>query len=131
MAYFKVKVSLPASMLEARWLVKLGILSGEYLPISSWWISVAEKLALSGRIYLVAYMATDTKKEMSQNTFGMPFLFLYFSCIILLRLNTEIQRFSYYVSRWEGFESTSCFYPIGESSIAVSRLIPLVFCKIF
>ena len=131
MAYFKVKVSFPASMLEARWLVKLGILSGEYLLIFSWWISVAEKLALSGRIDLVEYMATDTKKEMSQNTFGMPFLFLSFSCIILLRLNTEIQRFSYYGSRWEGCEGTSCFSPLGESSIVVSRLVSLVFCKLF
>ena len=68
-----MKVSLPVYILESRGLVKLGILSGEYLDLSSWWITLAAKLSASGRMYLVVDMATYANMEMRPNTFGMPF----------------------------------------------------------
>ena len=73
MEYLKVKVSFPSSMFKSRGLVKLVILSGEDLDISSWWSSLAEKLSVSGRVYFMADIATDTKRSISPNTFGIPF----------------------------------------------------------
>ena len=73
MAYLKVKVSFSDFMLEARGLVKLGRLSGEDLALSSYCISLAAKLAVSGRIDLATYMATDANRAMSPNTFGTTF----------------------------------------------------------
>ena len=58
----KVKVSFPASMLDARGLVKLGRFYGEDLDLSSWWISLDEKLDIFVIMDLVEYMATDTKR---------------------------------------------------------------------
>ena len=48
-------------MLDARGLVKLGKLSTEDLALSSWWLILAAKLAVYGRMNLVADMATDVK----------------------------------------------------------------------
>ena len=79
MDYLNVKVSLPASMLETRWLEKLRRLSGEDLALSSWWSSLVEETAFYGRMDLVIDMATDVKREMRLNTFGMPFIILYLS----------------------------------------------------
>ena len=69
----KLKVSFTTSMLEARGLVKLGIFSLEGLALSSWWSSLAAKIAVSVIMYLVADMNTDAKKVMIPNTFDMPF----------------------------------------------------------
>ena len=73
----KVKVSFPSSVLETRGLWKLGRLSGDEFALFSWRSSLAEKLAVSGRIDLVAVMAIDAKRAMSPNIFGMLLL----SCI--------------------------------------------------
>ena len=74
----KIKVSFPYYILEAMGLVKLVRLSVENLDLSSWWSSLAAKLAVSGRMELVIDMATDAKREIMPNTFGMEFHFLYF-----------------------------------------------------
>ena len=50
MASLKVKVSLSASMLEARVLVKLGRFSGEELAISSLCTRLAVKLNVYGKM---------------------------------------------------------------------------------
>ena len=59
--------------------MKLGRFSVEELSIFLWWSRLAEKLAVYGIIELVVDTATDTKREMRPNNFGMPSLFLYFS----------------------------------------------------
>ena len=79
MDYLKMKVLFTNSMLEVRGLVKLERLSGEDLDFYSWWIRLSEKLAFSGRMYLVTDMAKDTKREIRPNTLGLPSLFLYLS----------------------------------------------------
>ena len=58
----KVKVSLPASILEARGLVKLGRLYEEDLDLSSWWSSLTAKFSFSGIMNLVADMTIDAKR---------------------------------------------------------------------
>ena len=73
MASLKVNVYFYESMLEARGLVKLGIFSGEELAFSSWWIILDAKLVVYVRMDLVSDMDTDLKRDMRQNTFGMPF----------------------------------------------------------
>ena len=78
MAYFKVKVLFPASMFEARRLVKLGRFSGHELALPSWWSILSEKLAVSGIMDLVADMSTDVKREISPNTLVIPFPLLSF-----------------------------------------------------
>ena len=93
-------------MFDTRGLVKLGRLSGEDLDISSWWISLAKKIAVSGRINLVTYMNTDATRVMKPKTLGMKSLFLYLSCIILLRLSPEMRRLAYSGIRWEDYEGT-------------------------
>ena len=75
-ADLKVKVSFPSSMLEVRCLVDLGILSGGYLGLSSWYISLAEKLAFSGSVNLVADMATDAKRSIRQRNLGLTLILL-------------------------------------------------------
>ena len=57
---------------------------------------MAAKLAVSGIIDLVVDMATDAKREMRTNTFGMPFAFLSLYWFYLIILNLEVRRFSYY-----------------------------------
>ena len=79
MDYLKVKVSFPASMLETRWSVKLGRLSGYDLEISSLWISLAAKLAISVRLDSVSDISTDASVAMRSNELSMPFIFLYIS----------------------------------------------------
>ena len=79
MYYFKVKVSLTASMLEARVLVKLGIFSLEGLDIFMWWSRLASKTAVPSRMYLVVDMDIDVKRAIMPNTFGITFPFFYFS----------------------------------------------------
>ena len=66
-------------MLEARALVKLDRLSGEYLDLFSQWSILAAKLAVSAIMDLVSDMATDFKRTMRPNTFGIPFPLFYFS----------------------------------------------------
>ena len=63
----KVKVSFLASILDARGLVKLGRFPGEELNLSSWWISLATKISVYGRMDLVSNMATDAKRAMRPN----------------------------------------------------------------
>ena len=63
-------------MLEDKGLLKLVMLSGDDLALSSWCISLASKLAVYERMELVADMSTNVKREMRPNTFGMPFYFL-------------------------------------------------------
>ena len=94
MSYLQVKLSFPASMLEAQEFLKLGIFSEEYTTLSSWCISLAAKLAVYGRMDLVADMATYTNRLMSPNTFGMPFTFFYIYLLLLLCLNPEMRRFA-------------------------------------
>ena len=72
----EVKVSLPVYILEARGLVKLGIFSGEDLALYSWCIRLAARIAVSGRMYLVADMTTYANREFRPNIFGIPFTFL-------------------------------------------------------
>ena len=72
----KVKVSFTYYKFETKGLVKLGRFSGENLTISSWWSSLSEKLAVSGRMDFVTDIVTDTKREMKQKNLGMPFPFL-------------------------------------------------------
>ena len=79
MDYMKLKVSFTASMLESRVLVKLEIFSGEDLVLSLWWRILYEKISVYRRMELVVYTTTDVKRSMRQNTFGVPFPFLYFS----------------------------------------------------
>ena len=75
----KVEVLFYYSIFETRGLVNLERLYGEDLALSSWWSSLAEKLDVSRRMDLVEYMATYAKREMSSNTLGMPFTYLYLS----------------------------------------------------
>ena len=70
----EVNLSYPASILEARGLVKLGRFSGDYLALSSWWITLAEKLAVSGKMDLVEDIATDANRERRSKTLGIPSL---------------------------------------------------------
>ena len=53
---------IPCLCVGKQGLVKLGILSGEDLSISSWWINLAEKLSVYGIMDLLSEMATDTKR---------------------------------------------------------------------
>ena len=62
MDYLQEKVSFPDYMFDIKRLVKLGRLSGDNLDISSWWIILDEKLTVSGRMHIVAYTGTDTKR---------------------------------------------------------------------
>ena len=73
-----MKVSFPASVLDARGLVKLGRFYGEDLDLSSWWISLDEKLSLSERMDFVADMAIDEKKEIRP-----PLICNLMSCVFL------------------------------------------------
>ena len=79
MATLKVKVSFTDSMLETRGLLKFGGLFGEDLYLSSCWSSLAARIDISGRIDLVAEMATDEKRIMRSNNFCVPSPLLYFS----------------------------------------------------
>ena len=62
MSSSKVKVSFSDFMLESRGLVKLGGFSGEDLALYLWWIRLATKIAVSGRMELLEDMATDEKR---------------------------------------------------------------------
>ena len=66
------------SMFETRILVKLGRLSRKDLDLSSFQISLAEKIAVSDRMDLATDMAKYLKRSMRQTTLGMPFILLYF-----------------------------------------------------
>ena len=79
MASLKVKVPFPSSVFDTRGLVKLVILYGEDMSLSSWGISFDEKLSVSGIVELVEDMITDAKREMRPKTLGMPSPLLYFS----------------------------------------------------
>ena len=59
MDYLKVKFSSPSSKLDARGLVNLGRLSGEDICISSWWIRLDKKIAVTGSMSLLVDMNTD------------------------------------------------------------------------
>ena len=111
-------------------LVNLGRFSGEDLAISSWWRILASKLAVSGRMYLVAAMAKYAKRAMRPNKFGMTFSLLSLSLIILIRLNPEVRRFAYYGISREDCEGTSCYYKIGEAIFAAPRLTSVGFCAL-
>ena len=63
-------------MLEARGLVNLGRLYGEDLSLSSRWIRLDAKLAVSRGMDLVTDMATDVNMEIRPTIFGRPFTFL-------------------------------------------------------
>ena len=108
-------------MFEARGLAKLGGLPGDNLVLSSWWNVLAEKLDDSVIMDLVEDMATDAKRKMRPNTFGMPFTFLYFSLSIILLLNSEMWRFAYYGIRREDYEGKLCTSPLSKSNIDVSK----------
>ena len=68
---------------------------------------------------------------MRPNTSGIPFSFLYLYQIILICLNTEIRTFAYSGIRQDYFEGMTCSSPLGESSVALSRLISVKFCTLF
>ena len=65
--------------METRELMKLGRFYEDNLALSSWFIILAAKLAVSGRMDLVSDMATYAKMAMRTNTSGMNFP----SCIYL------------------------------------------------
>ena len=88
---------------------------------------MAVKLSVSGIMELVTDMATDVKRSMRPNTFGMPFLLFSFSLTIFLRLNPKMRKFECSGIRREDYEGTSCSYPLGESSVAASRLTSVGF----
>ena len=69
-----MKVSFNYPMFETRELAELGIFSGEYLALSSWWITLAEKLAVSGKMDLVEDIATYANRERRSKTLGIPSL---------------------------------------------------------
>ena len=75
----KANVSFTSSMFDTRGLVKLGILSGEYLALYSWCSILSAKLSVSIRMDLVSDMTTDANIAMRPNTLGMTFTFLYLS----------------------------------------------------
>ena len=75
----KVKVSFTAYILEYRGLVKLGRLYGKDLDVSSWWISLAPKIDVYGRMELVVDMKTYAKRKMRPNILGLTSLLFYFS----------------------------------------------------
>ena len=54
---------------------------------------MAEKLAISEIIDLVADMDTDAKREMRPKTLGVQFTFLYLSFILLVFLSPETRIF--------------------------------------
>ena len=60
----------------------------------------------------------------------MPFPFLYFSWIILLRLNPEMRRFAYSRIRREDCEGTSYTSTIGEARVSASMLTSVGFCTL-
>ena len=88
------------------------------------------KLAFSGRMELVAEMATDMKREMRPKTLSIPFTFLYLSCTLLLDLNPEIRRLKYSGIRRYYCEGTLFSAPLGEYTVATSRLILVGFCTL-
>ena len=71
----KVKFLFPFSMFDTRGLVKSGRFSRQELALSSQWNRFASKLAVSGRMNLVADMSAYAKKAMRPNNFGKKFLF--------------------------------------------------------
>ena len=71
-----MKLSFSSSVFDTRGLVKLGRLSGDYLTLSSCWISLTKKLAIYERMDLVAEMVTYLKRTMRPNTLGMISHFL-------------------------------------------------------
>ena len=129
-ASLKVKVYFTDSFMEARGLVKLGRLSGKDLALSSWWIRLDTKLAVSIIMDLVVDMDTYAKMEIMLNTFDMPFSLFSLSWILLLCLNPEVQRFAYSGIRREDYEGKSCSSSLGEASFAASRLNSAGFCAI-
>ena len=115
-------------MSETRWFLKLGRLPGENLYLFSWWISLAAKLTVSGRMDLVTVMATYAKMVMIPNIFDMQLL----SClywILLLCLNIEVSRFTYSRIRREDCEGTSCSYALSEASVDKSGWNSVGFCS--
>ena len=79
MASFKVKVSSTTSLLKSRGLVKLGVLSKEYLTLTSRWSSLAVKIDVYVRMDLVEDMAVYLKRATRSKNFGMPFSLLFLS----------------------------------------------------
>ena len=75
---------------------------------------------------LVLDMSTDVNGEMTPDTFVVLFPLFCF----LLSLNTEMQRFAYCVIRKEDCEGMLFSSPLGESRVAESRLILVVFCTL-
>ena len=68
-----------SSILENRGLVKLGRFSGEDLALSSWWSSLATKLAVSGIMDLVVDMEIYVKRPMRPNNLVLPFHLFFLS----------------------------------------------------
>ena len=87
---------------------------------------MAEKNVIYGRMKLVLDMATDVNGEMTPDTFVISFPLLCF----LLHLNPEMQRFAYCVIRQEDCEGMLFSSLLGESRVAESRLISVVFCTL-
>ena len=73
-----MKASFTSSMFDTSGLVRLSILYGKDLAISSWWSILYIKLAVYGRTELVADMITDPKRAARTTTLDMPFIFFYF-----------------------------------------------------
>ena len=96
-----MKLIFPYSVFDTSGLLKLGMLSGENLALSLLWIILAAKIAVYGRMDLVVDITINTKREMRQKPFGVIFLFLYFSLILMLHISPEIRIFAYSSIRWE------------------------------
>ena len=58
------------------------------------------------------------------------FSLMYLSLTLLLRLNPEILRFTYYRIRQEDCEGTLWYSPLGEFKVSTSRLTLEVFCAL-
>ena len=79
---------------------------------------------------LVTDMDSDVKKAMRPNVFGITFCPSHLSWIIFHCLNPEVRSFTYSVMMRKDYEGTSCYVPLGESSVSASRSTSVGFWSI-
>ena len=120
MASLKVKVSFPASMLEARGLVKLGRLSREDLYLYSWWSILDPKLAVSVK-NILGVIHGDIREEDNEAKYvwyAFPYcLYLEFFCFTLILKCGGL----YILGLGGRTVKTCCASPLGEANVAASR----------
>ena len=129
MILLKLRVYFPASVLKFRVLLKLTGISGDYLYLSSRWSSFSEKLFFC-KITLVKVISTDTKRDISSNTLGLPSIILSISWTLMFCLSPEMRIFPYSGTSWEDYEVTSFYYPLDWSRVDAISLNSVGSCTL-